>query len=382
MTSLSSSSSSLLSSLPDPHSSHVVVAMSGGVDSSVCALLLKEQGYRVSGLFARCWQEPDDVSSCSTYEQDYQDVAYTCSLLDIPFHTVDLSKEYRTYVFDDFVAGYKKGLTPNPDILCNRYIKFDHLYQHAQCLGADLFATGHYCRSDGISLYKAKDCSKDQSYFLYSIRPQVLPHVLFPLGDLHKSEVRLIAKKYGLPSHNKKDSTGLCFIGKRKFRDFLGNFIEKKPGKFCTLDETCVGTHQGAHFYTPGQRRYLGLGGEGERWYVVKKDMQNNVVYVMRGDHPQMLKKDIIVTDIRWLCHDFEWPLQCMVKVRHLGVDIPCSLTAVPSEESMTNHHNTVALSFSSPQKGLACGQSAVFYHKDQCIGGGIMEYLEDSSSQ
>ena len=266
-------------------SSTVVVGMSGGVDSSVTALLLKQQGYRVIGIYMKNWEELDENGVC-TSAADFEDVAQTCSQLNIPFQAVNFTEEYKQNVFRNFIDEYEKGHTPNPDILCNKEIKFKVFFQKAMDLGADFLATGHYCRTDGKTLMKGKDPGKDQSYFLYAVDQTVLKKVLFPIGDLEKSEVRKIAAEYDLPTKTKKDSTGICFIGERKFRSFLSNYIKTQKGEFRLLDGTVVGEHEGACFYTVGQRKHLGLGGQGERWFVVDKNTDENIVYVERGNIP------------------------------------------------------------------------------------------------
>jgi tRNA-specific 2-thiouridylase len=256
--------------------------MSGGVDSSVTAALLREQGYRVIGLFMKNWEETGPDDQC-TSAQDWEDVQRVCEKLDIPHYAVNFAKEYWDGVFAQFLKEYQQGYTPNPDILCNREIKFKVFFEKAMQLGADYLATGHYCqnRLDATSgryqLVKGTDPGKDQTYFLYAIDGSVLDRVLFPIGDTHKSEVRRIAEKYDLATKAKKDSTGICFIGERDFTQFLSQYVQTKPGSFRLLDGTRVGTHQGAAFYTPGQRKGLGLGGQGEPWFVVGKDAARKV---------------------------------------------------------------------------------------------------------
>ena len=268
----------------------VVVGMSGGVDSSVAALLLKQQGYEVVGLFMRNWEERDANGVC-TAEEDFEDVKRVSSLLEIPYYTVNFAKEYRERVFSYFLAEYSAGRTPNPDVLCNREIKFGPFKEYAEKLGADLIATGHYCgisHENGVHcLLKAKDASKDQTYFLNQLSQRQLEGVLFPLASLEKSEVRALAAQYGLATAEKKDSTGICFIGERNFRKFLQEYLPAKRGKILTLEGEEVGEHLGLMYYTLGQRRGLDLGGKrGEegRWFVVKKDLERNILYVSHGD--------------------------------------------------------------------------------------------------
>ena len=278
----------------------VFLGMSGGVDSSVAAYLLKRQGYEVVGLFMRNWQESSSDGRCSA-DSDFKDVAKVCSKLDIAYHSIDFSREYYDLVFSDFLKGYERGDTPNPDILCNKEIKFKLFYDKARQLGADYVATGHYCQTSNSKLVKGFDKNKDQTYFLYTIKDKILKNVLFPIGHLDKLSVRKIALEQGLATHNKKDSTGICFIGERKFR-VLSRYIETSKGEFRTLDEKVVGSHHGMPFYTVGQRRRLGLGGAGARWFVVKKDPTKNIVYVERGnDHPQLYNDYLFADDISWV---------------------------------------------------------------------------------
>ena len=285
----------------------VVVGMSGGVDSSVAALLLKQQGYNVIGLFMLNWEENDQNGAC-TAEEDYADVRRVSSLLDIPYYTVNFAKEYMDRVFSYFLAEYKAGRTPNPDVLCNREIKFAPFKEYAKSLGADYIATGHYCgiRHEGGKHYlvKALDQNKDQTYFLNQLSQSQLDNVLFPLQDLPKPEVRKIAEKYGLATAKKKDSTGICFIGERNFRHFLQTYLPAQPGKILDASGKQVGEHIGLMYYTIGQRRGLGLGGvKGEegRWFVLKKDLENNILYVSHGDESPLYSKACEVSSFNWI---------------------------------------------------------------------------------
>ena len=344
--------------------------MSGGVDSSVTALLLKRQGYRVLGLFMKNWEETDEAGRC-TSQQDYEDVAYTASLLDIPYRSVDFVKEYRDAVFANFLREYELGYTPNPDILCNREIKFKAFFDFAMKLGADFLATGHYARTDGKRLLAAQDADKDQTYFLYAINGQVLPKVLFPLGNLTKPEVRDLAMAANLPTAKKKDSTGICFIGERDFRQFLSTYIKDHRGDFKTLDNTVVGQHHGVMFYTLGQRRGLGLGGPGERWFVVKKDIQNNVVYVERGnDHPILLTQSIVASEESWISDIPKFPLSCKARLRHRQALQTCTVVRLDSENGA---HGLLSVHFEAPQRAIALRQSIVFYDETTCLGGAII---------
>ena len=263
----------------------VVVGMSGGVDSSVSALLLKQQGYHVIGLFMKNWEEE---GHCPATE-DYHDVQQVCEQLEIPYYGINFVREYQDQVFAHFIEELKRGLTPNPDILCNREIKFKVFLEKAFELGAQFLATGHYCQNIDRQLIKGADPNKDQSYFLYTLKQSILEHVLFPVGHLQKNEVREIARHHGLATSEKKDSTGICFIGKRNFRSFVSQYLAYQPGPFQTLEGRIVGEHLGTAYYTIGQRKGLGIGGPGEAWFVVKKDMEQNVVFVAQGaDHPAL----------------------------------------------------------------------------------------------
>jgi tRNA-specific 2-thiouridylase len=352
----------------------VVIGMSGGVDSSVAAILLKKQGYNVIGLFMKNWEELDDNGVCSS-EKDYADVISVCEQLEIPYYSVEFIEEYRKQVFDDFIINYEKGLTPNPDILCNREIKFKVFFEKAMELGADYLATGHYCRigkyNGEFALVKGDDPGKDQSYFLHEINGDVLDRVLFPLGSIHKAEVRKIASKFNLSNKNKKDSTGICFIGERNFKEFLSRFITFKPGSFVNLDGTVVGTHSGASFYTIGQRKGLGLGGPGEPWYVIDKNMDKNEVIVERGEnHPALYAHELWVDDIHWINPRIEWQeKQLFCKIRYRQSDQKCFL-----EKQDTGFHIT----FPEPQRAITPGQSIVFYMDNGedriCLGGGVIK--------
>lgn len=347
----------------------VVVAMSGGVDSSVAALLMREQGHKVIGIFMRNWEEKDASGTC-TVAQDYDDVAATCAKLEIPFLTFDLAKEYRNQVFERFVEEYKQGLTPNPDILCNKEIKFKVFYERALALGADFIATGHYCQVQDGRLLKGLDPSKDQSYFLYAIDGSTLEKVLFPVGGLHKKEVRALARQYGLPSHSKKDSTGICFVGERKFPEFLGQYVQSKPGEFRTLNGQVVGQHQGVSFYTTGQRKHLGLGGAGNPWYVIRKDVSRNVVYVERDhDHPDLFCEQLLAQEETWIAGKAPaLPMMCHAKVRYRQEDQECVVSRFED--------GRLLVKFSRPQRAVAAAQSVVFYSGTECLGGAVISAL------
>jgi len=348
----------------------VVVGMSGGVDSSVSALILKEQGYDVIGLFMKNWEEVDENGVC-TATQDYEDVRRVCEKINIPYYALSFSKEYMENVFSSFIKDFERGLTPNPDILCNREIKFKLFFDKAMELGADYFATGHYCQNiwnNGIpSLYKGLDLQKDQTYFLYTIQEQVLRKVLFPVGGLPKSEVRKIAHANSLSTAGKKDSTGICFIGERHFRTFLSQYIAIKPGNIETLEGKVVGKHQGAAYYTLGQRKGLGIGGPGDAWFVVGKEMERNVVIVVQGeDHPALFSQSLTATELSWINAPPErFPYVCHSKVRYRQEDHPCTIEKIED--------GIAYVSFPEPQRSVTPGQSVVFYEGSRCLGGGII---------
>ncbi len=347
----------------------VIVGMSGGVDSSVTAALMKDQGYRVIGLFMKNWEEEEE-GSCSAAE-DYADVAAVCQQLQIPYYAVNFAKEYWDHVFAQCLEDFRAGYTPNPDILCNREIKFKVFFQKALELGADFVATGHYCRklehSGQCQLGRGHDPDKDQSYFLYTLKKEILQQVLFPVGELNKSEVRAIAESRGLATAKKKDSTGICFIGKRNFRDFLSRYIVPQPGPLMRLDGEVVGEHEGVAFYTIGQRKGLGIGGKGEAWFVIGKDPVRNVVYVEQGeDHPALYSRELIATDVTWVGGEGPpLPFSCTAKIRYRSPDVPCTLFAKDKE----NLH----VQFHSPQKAVTPRQSIVFYQGQLCLGGGMI---------
>jgi tRNA-specific 2-thiouridylase len=350
----------------------VIVGMSGGVDSSVCAALLKEEGYKVVGLFMKNWEELDEHGVCQS-SKEYADVISVCEKLDIPYYSVDFINEYRDQVFSHFVEEYKQGFTPNPDVLCNREIKFKVFYEKALELGADFLATGHYCQKiliDGVpALAKGADPLKDQSYFLYTIKSEVLKNVLFPIGHLPKTEVRQIAAKYDLITKDKKDSTGICFIGERNFKNFLSNYVTFTDGNFETLDGSVVGRHTGATYYTLGQRKGLGLGGQGEPWFVVGKNIERNVVIVERGEFHEALYSDtLIATDLEFTMGAINrsLPFKCTAKIRYRQKDQACTITNI--------ENGKIFVSFDEPQRAITPRQSVVFYDGDVCLGGAMIE--------
>lgn len=351
----------------------VIVGMSGGVDSSVCAALLKEEGYNVIGLFMKNWEEFDEHGVCQS-GKEFADVARVCERLDIPYYSVNFIEEYKAQVFDHFIEEYKQGYTPNPDVLCNREIKFKVFYEKALELGADFLATGHYCqkRRDETGKYqliKGADPLKDQSYFLYTLKSEILERVLFPIGHLPKTEVRKIAERYDLSTKYKKDSTGICFIGERNFKKFLSNYITFEDGDFETLDGTVVGRHTGATYYTIGQRKGLGLGGAGEAWFVVGKDIKRNVVQVERGEtHPAMYADSLTATDLSFTAGEFSkrLPYRCKAKIRYRQADQECTITEVSD--------GRMHVEFDVPQRAITPRQSIVFYNGDACLGGAMIE--------
>ena len=353
----------------------VVVGMSGGVDSSVAALLLKRQGYNVIGLYMLNCEENDE-NGCCTSEQDYADVRRVCGLLDIPYYTVNFAKDYLDRVFSYFLAEYKAGRTPNPDVLCNREIKFGPFLEEAKKLGADYIATGHYCKishENGIHrLLKAADQNKDQTYFLNQLSQRQLSDVLFPLQDIQKPEVRKIALENGLATAKKKDSTGICFIGERNFRKFLSSYLPAQKGKIFDLSGREVGEHLGLMYYTLGQRRGLDLGGiKGEeeqgRWFVVKKDLAHNVLYVSHGDESPLYSQSCEVSGFNWIPFPpEEKEFECAAKFRYRQPDQKVKVTRKAD--------GRLHIDFCEPQRAVTEGQYAVLYRGDECLGGGVIE--------
>lgn len=343
----------------------VALGMSGGVDSSVAALLLKEQGYDVFGLFMKNWEEQDNHGVCHAV-QDYEDVMRVCEQLAIPCYSVNFAREYWDSVFTHFLAELELGHTPNPDILCNREIKFKLLLNKARALGADFLATGHYCRTHGAQLLKGKDPQKDQSYFVYTLTQRQLPLLLFPVGDLAKTEVRVLAKKAGLATAEKKDSVGICFIGKRDFKVFLHRYLAYQKGPFQTLDGKVVGEHDGVAYYTIGQRKGLGIGGAGDAWFVVGKDALRNIVFVTQGeDHPALYASTLTATDLSWVEEAPHPPFSCKAKIRYRQQDQECQITQI--------ENGVVHVTFKEPQRAITPRQSIVFYQGEVCLGGGMI---------
>lgn len=350
----------------------VVGGMSGGVDSSVAALLLKQQGYNVVGLFMKNWEE-DDKDGCCTAEDDYADVRRVAGKLDIPYYGVNFAKEYMDRVFSYFLEEYKRGRTPNPDVLCNREIKFGPFKKYAKELGADYIATGHYCgisHENGVHyLLKAKDQNKDQTYFLNQLSQEQLDGVLFPLADIPKPEVRKIAEEYDLATAEKKDSTGICFIGERNFRKFLMNYIPAKEGDIKTYDGRTLGRHLGLMYYTIGQRRGLDIGGQAGdagRWFVVEKDLKNNILYVAHGAEDRLYSKGLYLNSCNWIPFPPEKKsFHCTAKFRYRQEE---QGVTVRIEDS------GIYVDFDEKQRAITEGQFCVFYDGNKCLGGGIIE--------
>ncbi|MBA3582184.1 MAG: tRNA 2-thiouridine(34) synthase MnmA [Gammaproteobacteria bacterium] len=352
--------------------------MSGGVDSAVTAALLIEQGYRVEGLFMKNWEESDDVAYCSA-QQDMEDAEQVCQELDIPLHKINFSRQYWDRVFKYFLAEYSAGRTPNPDIMCNKEIKFDAFLNYALRLGADKIATGHYARilktSDGRhQLLKGLDTDKDQSYFLHRLGEHELSYSLFPLGEMKKTDVRQRAVKAGFDNHAKKDSTGICFIGERRFRDFLAQYLPAQKGPIKTLDGTLIGEHMGAMYYTQGQRQGLGIGGvranDDTAWYVADKDVTSNTLYVVPGnEHPALFKQRLTASQCHWVQPLTSTEFSAQAKIRYRQNDQACHVTV---------HDDThVTVHFADAQRAVSPGQSLVLYDGDYCLGGGVIDTAE-----
>ena len=353
----------------------VVVGMSGGVDSAVSAYLLKEQGYRVIALFMVNWEEKSEEGFC-TSEQDYEDVKRVCAVLDIPYYTVNFAKEYYNQVFEYFLKEYSEGRTPNPDVLCNREIKFGPFLEFAKKIGADKIATGHYAKveeKDGkYILKKAKDKNKDQSYFLNQLSQVQLSSVLFPLADIEKPEVRKIAEKLNLVNARKKDSTGVCFIGERNFKNFLKGFLPAKPGFIKTKEGETVGTHDGLMYYTLGQRRGLNIGGKaggnGERWFVLDKDLKNNVLVVSQGEDDLLFSSGLYAKEMNFIPDlPQEKEFDCYAKFRYRQPDQKVKVTILNEKE--------IKVDFYEKQRAITPGQFVVLYTEDErCLGGGVID--------
>ena len=362
----------------------VIIGMSGGVDSSVAAILLQKQGYEVEGLFMRNWDSsinndilgnPNLNNNICPQEQDYNDAIEVCKKLNIPLHRIDFVKEYWDNVFEYFLSELKKGRTPNPDIMCNKYIKFDCFAKEAKRLGADYIATGHYAKIENGQLMKAKDSNKDQTYFLSQLNRKQLENVLFPLGDIEKSEVRKIASEYGLITAEKKDSTGICFIGERHFKEFLTNYMPKEDGDIVDISTGKVlGKHNGLMYYTIGQRKGLDIGGNKERLFVVGKDLTKNVLYVSLGDDNSYLLSDSCIIDsVNFKC-DIR-PKKCTAKFRYRAEEYPVILEYLEDGKILVKYDNVQI-------KAVTPGQACVLYLDQLCLGGGIIEEVRKNNEK
>jgi tRNA-specific 2-thiouridylase len=348
----------------------IVVGLSGGVDSSVSAHLLRQQDYDVVGVFMQNWEDDNDDEYCSIKE-DSRDAIAVADLLGIDIELVNFAKEYKDRVFAYFLSEYQAGRTPNPDVLCNAEIKFKAFLDYAVSLGAERIATGHYAATDmGVDgktrLLRGADETKDQSYFLYRLSQYQVSRAIFPLGSMRKTAVRQIAADIGLPNHAKKDSTGICFIGERPFRDFLNRYLPKQPGPMQTPEGKVVGEHMGLMYYTLGQRQGLGIGGQGEPWYVAAKDMAANILIVVQGhDHPMLLKHALTADQLSWVADEAPPPGRYTAKTRYRQTDAACELRAV--------ENGVLQLHFDEPQWAVTPGQSVVLYQGNACLGGGVI---------
>lgn len=368
----------------------VIVGMSGGVDSSVSALLLQQQGYQVEGLFMKNWDEDDGTEYC-TAKDDLADAQAVADKLGMKLHTANFAAEYWDNVFEHFLEEYKAGRTPNPDILCNREIKFKAFLDYSKVLGGDLIATGHYVRrrvletdqETGLAtkaeLLRGLDNNKDQSYFLHAVAGSEIAQTLFPVGELEKPEVRRIAEQHDLITHNKKDSTGICFIGERRFKDFLQQYLPAQPGKIETPDGQEIGKHQGLMYHTLGQRQGLGIGGlngfSEDPWYVAGKDLDRNVLIAAQGKNHPMLFSDSLTSDqIFWVNQEPEFPLECAAKVRYRQNDQQCTINK--------DENGTYQVDFKEPQRAVTPGQSVVFYIDEVCLGGGVIEHTFQTAAK
>ena len=355
----------------------IIVGISGGVDSSVAALLLLEQGYQVEGLFMKNWEEDDDAEYCAAAE-DLSDAQSVCDDLGIKLHSINFATEYWDRVFKHFLDEYSAGRTPNPDILCNKEIKFRAFLDHALDLGADKIATGHYARTTTIDgkaqLLRGLDNNKDQSYFLYTLNQHQLSHTLFPVGEYQKEKIRELAEQRGLTTFNKKDSTGICFIGERRFDTFLKQYLPAKPGDIKTTEDETIGRHSGLMYYTMGQRKGLGIGGlqnaEEDAWFVVDKDLNNNILIVGHGhNHPRMLHNTLECKQLDWVDPDnMTFPMNCTAKNRYRQPDQKCTIEKIGDDHFKVN--------FDEAQRAITPGQSVVFYQDEICLGGGVIETM------
>jgi len=363
----------------EPKDTRVVVGMSGGVDSSVAALLLKQQGYDVIGIFMKNWDDTDEFGVCTATE-DYEDVIRVCNQIGIPYYAVNFEKQYWDKVFTYFLDEYKAGRTPNPDVMCNKEIKFKAFLEHAMNLGADYLATGHYARveyRDGeYKMLRGIDENKDQTYFLNQLSQEQLSKVMFPIGGIEKAKVREIAKEAGLATATKKDSTGICFIGERNFKTFLSQYLPAQPGNMETFDGKVVGKHDGLMYYTIGQRHGLGIGGAGEPWFAIGKDLKRNVLYVGQSFHNEKLySTSIIATNVSWVSN-IEKPsnFECTAKFRYRQPDNQVTVEVMDNQK--------VKVVFKEPIRAVTPGQAVVFYNGDECLGGGTIDKVFKNDEQ
>ncbi|MBS7344465.1 MAG: tRNA 2-thiouridine(34) synthase MnmA [Caryophanon sp.] len=357
----------------DPSQIRVVVGMSGGVDSSVTAYLLKEQGYDVVGIFMKNWDDTDENGVCTATE-DYEDVIAVCNQIGIPYYAVNFEKQYWDKVFTYFLEEYKAGRTPNPDVMCNKEIKFKAFLEHAMNLGADYLATGHYARvdrtGDTVKMLRGVDNNKDQTYFLNQLSQEQLKHVMFPIGDIEKKEVRAIAERAGLATAKKKDSTGICFIGERNFKEFLSQYLPAQPGNMETFDGEVKGTHDGLMYYTLGQRHGLGIGGDGEPWFVLGKDLARNVLYVGQGfENDKLYSHALTAVKLSFTTDDVRpQKFNCTAKFRYRQQDSPVTVEM--------REDGSALITFDEPQRAITPGQAVVLYDGDECIGGGTIDQV------
>jgi tRNA-specific 2-thiouridylase len=354
----------------------IIVGMSGGVDSSVAALLLLEQGYQVEGLFMKNWEQDDDTDYCAA-QQDLEDAGAVCKTLGIKLHSVNFSAEYWNRVFTHFLDEYSAGRTPNPDILCNKEIKFRAFLDHALTLGADKIATGHYCRNrlqnNRWQLLRGLDTNKDQSYFLYALDQQQIGHALFPVGEHDKTEIRRLAKMNNLSTHDKKDSTGICFIGERRFDNFLQQYLPAQPGNIISTAGEILGTHNGLMYYTYGQRKGLGIGGMKDSnetpWYVSGKNLTSNELIVVQGqDDPHLYHQILECSQLHWIAGVSPNTNSLTAKIRYRQADQECEINTLDNQK--------LRVTFKQPQRAITPGQSIVFYQDEVCLGGAIIETM------
>ena len=362
-----------------PENTRVVVGMSGGVDSSVAALLLKQQGYDVVGIFMKNWDDTDENGFCTATE-DYEDVMKVCDQIGIPYYAVNFEKQYWDKVFTYFLDEYKAGRTPNPDVMCNKEIKFKAFLEHAINLGADYLATGHYAqvefRDGEYKMLRGVDDNKDQTYFLNQLTQEQLQKVMFPLGHLPKSKVREIAAEAGLATATKKDSTGICFIGERNFKEFLSQYLPAQPGNMETLDGEVKGKHDGLMYYTIGQRHGLGIGGSGEPWFAVGKDLKRNVLYVCQGFHHEKLySTSLQAVNVSWVANQPKaQEFKCTAKFRYRQTDVGVTVKVLDDE--------AVEVIFDEPTRAITPGQAVVFYDGEVCLGGGTIDTVYNNGEQ